>query len=124
MIAGEHNDETLSGLLWCFSTTRALTPCGSRFFGDAKDYSDFDFVSEEGSIPPEELTAGGFSEAWNEKKKEYADLNTITCWARGKVHVIICKSLVRRLAARAHIQQTGKNRKDITVWDEFYASNP
>jgi len=124
MITGDFNDQTLRALAWCFSTPHVLTPCGSRYFGDAKDFSDFDFVSEEGAISSAEFEASGFTERWDEEKKRYADLNSVGCWQAGKVQVIICKSLERRLAARRHIQANGLNRKDINVWDEFYQNNP
>jgi hypothetical protein len=124
MITGEINDETLAAILWIAAQTEVFTVCGSRYFGDARIDSDFDFVLEESRANEGALLSAGFREHWDDEKKGYADTNTKTVFERGAVHIIICFSLARRIAAREHIKTHGLNRKDSSTWDDFYNQNP
>lgn len=120
MITGEINDETLRGLAWVAGVDFLLTVCGSRYFGDATEASDFDFVVQDRPHLPEELLAGGFTERWDDTDKRYADGNTLTVFERGKVQVIVCESLKRRMQARDYIKAHGLDRKDTEVWENYY----
>lgn len=124
MVTGEINDETLKALCWVADSQILFTVCGSRFFGDAHDNSDFDFAIQDRPLLIEELTAAEFVEIWDEDDKRYADGNTVTVYQRGGVQIIITADLKRRVRARQHIRKNALNRRDVTVWEDFYQNNP
>lgn len=120
------NDATLRGLLWIAKAPHTFVPCGSRFFGDARPDSDFDFVVQEGSLDPRHLKQHGFTERWSHSRRAsgYNDKNTVTVYQQGQAQIIFVKSLEKRLAAREWVKANGLDRNNTAVWDQFYTSNP
>lgn len=109
--------------------------CGSRWYGDADENSDFDYVREASDEPENWLKANGFEEAFtygsseekgrSEKQKINCDSNTATVFVNApeSIHAILCFDLKLRLRAREIAKTVGlpkECRKRVEVWNAIY----
>jgi len=118
MIRTDFKDETLDALRFIISCQDEFIVCGSRYFGDAKPNSDYDFVTEDVRIYDFLITQGW--ECSKSEKLEYLDSNTLHVIGKAKVQIIIAKSLSRRVAAREWIVANGRDRHKTESWDDAY----
>lgn len=118
MITGTYADKTLTAITQVIASGVPFIVCGSRFFGDANDESDFDFVTEDESIVDLLLSVG-----WVKSKSDeagYLDSNTGHVLNFGKVQVIVAKSIERRIKARDYIVSHGLKRSKTEDWEKAY----
>lgn len=94
-------------------------PCGSRYFKDATDSSDWDFFSDDPAAEAE-LEKLGFKEVTD--KMDYRDINTLAVWTKGKkVHVIIVTSAAARLEVQEDFTGKPKSFRKLTEnWNNAY----
>lgn len=103
--------------------------CGSRFFGDFRIDSDWDFIADHSDELVEWLNQNGFTLRWDRGSK-YKDVNTLCCYDCQDVQVILCVSVARRLEARKSFlpldpfQDSGLDRKDTETWNKIYSQIP
>jgi len=119
MIDSNFSDESLAALLYVINSPALFTVCGSRFFGDAKDTSDYDFVTGPEFAAVDMLLASG----WKKSKSDeagYLDVNTIHILQRGKVQIMVCESVERRIKAREWIVAKGLDRHKTETWEKAY----
>ena len=119
MITRTYKDNTLSALIELHEDTLMVVyPCGSRFFGDAADNSDFDFFIEADELNTNKLLARG----WERGQQEYHDVNTIELLHKGKETVITVLSVKHRLAVQQYIIDNHIVRKkgNIDFWNKLY----
>lgn len=117
MIEGDYNDETLKAIARVIQSTCKFEVCGSRFFGDIHDTSDYDFVTE--SDIADKLVSEGWH--WSQSDRGgYLDSNTIHVVQFGKVQVIIVHSIPSRMKAREYIVANSLNRHLTDSWEEAY----
>lgn len=123
IINNDYKDLTLAAILEIAHLIRFdFYVCGSRFFGDFKPDSDYDFVIQE-------VFAYGLIEildksGWLLSMNPYLDENTIGVWQKNNVQVIIIHSWERRQMAMNHIMTNGLDRHNHEEWDKYYASHP
>lgn len=119
MIDSDFSDESLAALLVVFKSAAKFTVCGSRFFGDAKDTSDYDFFTGPEFSGVDWLLTNG----WKKSKSDeagYLDVNTIHILQRGNVQIMVCESVERRIKAREWIVAKGLNRHKTESWEKAY----
>lgn len=118
MIQGTYSDETLSAISQVIKLENAFIVCGSRFFGDAKDTSDFDFVTEDIGLIDLLMAAGWVKSKSDEN--EYLDSNTVRILNRGNVQIIFAESVERRIKARDYIVANRLDRSKTEDWEKAY----
>lgn len=90
MIVGEENNSIVTALEKS-EFTFYLT--GSRFFGNAREKSDWDFFTEDsGDALRDYLRRIGFRRL-DSKTTEYTDMNVIDIWENQNVHVQVIRNL-------------------------------
>lgn len=119
-------DETLTALAEVIRSPLPFQICGSRFFGDAKSTSDYDFIIERKCDEQlgAKLVKAGWKDKWAEKSNPYQDRNTAALFEKGEVQIIVVYNLAIRLAAREHIKKNNLNRHSTDTWEDFYTSKP
>lgn len=111
-------DPTTQALLQLDRSDRFWHPCGSRYFGDSTDTSDFDFFAEHTEELQNYLATRGFKLT---KKAEYMDVNTISIFEKGKVHAIFVRSVEARQTVQKFLKNVPKRtRKSTKQWDSAY----
>lgn len=114
MIDQDHNDETLKALLMLSAHPETFHVCGSRWTGEARKASDFDFITED--VPLFNSIAWAFSNG----KTEYLDQNTLKVRFAGHVHLILVRDVALRREAYRIIRSEGLNPKQTKVWKAVY----
>jgi hypothetical protein len=92
--------------------------CGSRFFGDAKDHSDFDFFILHSPNVVEWLSSNG----WVYGGSRYRDINSVEILNKGKATVITVHSVEDRKKIQKHLMENGIHRikGDVGFWNDLY----
>lgn len=118
MIAKTCNDLTTQALVQLNAGQVLWHPCGSRYFGDSTDTSDFDFFTEHTEALQNYLATRGFKLT---KKAEYMDVNSISIFEKGKVHAIFVRSVEARQTVQKFLKNVPKRtRKSTKQWDSAY----
>lgn len=117
MIEGDCNDETLKAIVQVVGSACRFAICGSRFFGDVHDTSDYDFVTEDDLA--EKLIEAGWVYSRSDQAG-YLDSNTKHVIQRGMTQVIIVHSIPSRMKAREYIIANKLNRHLTDSWEEAY----
>lgn len=109
-------DPTAYGLIELHDSELEWHPCGSRFFGDADDTSDFDFFCDSPEAPGWLVENG-----WPATTLKYKDLNTIATYIKGKVNaIVVADSKLRLLAQQKMTGQSKAFRKLTANWNTIY----
>lgn len=118
MIIPTFRCETLGGLFDIHESQFAFLPCGSRFFGDAKKDSDYDFFIQHGNGVELFLIEKGFIE----KSTDCYDCNSVQIFNKGEVTVITVFSEHDRLKVQSHIINNSIRRPkgDTEFWNSLY----
>lgn len=91
--------------------------CGSRWYGDNTDESDFDYFTKNELSVELDLKSMGFKM----KDNEYNDRNTNCVYEKENVHAILVKNESRRLVAREIARELSKSdRKQTAAWNAIY----
>lgn len=98
--------------------------CGSHWYGDAEEGSDWDFICQWSPEAQTALKLAGFKERDRTKEKsEYLDSNTHSVFEKEDVHAIFVSSLPLRLLAREIAKALHKTeRKQRAAWNGIYAA--
>lgn len=92
--------------------------CGSRWYGDAEEGSDFDYFRKTGPNERAFLETLGFV-----MLDHYHDRNTESVWEKENVHAILVYSEKKRFIAREIARGLSKHeRKQTAAWNGIYES--
>lgn len=90
--------------------------CGSRWYGDSEEGSDFDYFRKTGPGEHRFLETIGFV-----MLEHYNDRNTESVWEKENVHAILVYSENKRLVAREIARELSKHdRKQTAAWNAIY----
>lgn len=91
--------------------------CGSRWFGDDTEESDWDYFSIRSIEQERFLEQNGFEI----KKNHYHDRNTHSIYVKGNVHAILIYNSRKRILAREIARELSKeDRKQVSAWNALY----
>jgi hypothetical protein len=118
-------DLTITAIRFLEAAPFTFYPCGSRWFEDATETSDFDFFIQDSPAVREWLDASKLFRKRGVPK--YSDVNTICVYGVGSkkpgpVHVILVKSADARLDAQRVFSGRPKWQRKLTPeWNKVYA---